>query len=89
MKDDPAQGCMFCGEPITDPDAPARFCSRACFDVLVKKAHEDWDQRYRATRAAATNETAEEVRVRKPLSVIMRARGRPALAVRPFSGDAA
>ncbi len=89
MKDEATPGCMGCGLPIADPNAPARFCSQACFDTLLRKVHANWNQRYAEAKARAAAPAVEVVRVRKPLSVIMRARPRPTLAVRPLGGDAA
>ena len=45
--------CMYCGELIADTSAPARFCSQACFDTLLKEVKADWDQRYREAKARA------------------------------------
>lgn len=74
-KDNP--NCMYCGELIADTSAPARFCSQACFDTLLKKVKAQWDQRYREARANGNGAGNGAVREVKPLSEIMQAR-RPA-----------
>ena len=49
--DNPKPTCMYCDELIADTNAPARFCSQACFDTLLKKVKAEWDQRFREARA--------------------------------------
>ena len=60
--------CMYCGkELIADTSAPKDFCSRICFDALVKKVKAAWDQRYREARAKGNGAVGEI----KPLSEII------------------
>jgi hypothetical protein len=61
--------CMYCGKLIADTNAPARFCSQACFDTLLEKVKAQWDQRYREARAKGNG--AGDGAVSKPLSEIM------------------
>ena len=67
----PKPTCMHCGELIADTSAPARFCSRACFDALLEKVNAQWNQRFREAKSngnGAGNGAVSEV---KPLSEIM------------------
>ena len=60
--------CMHCGKLIADTSAPARFCSRACFNTLLEKVKADWNQRFREAKANGNGATCATV---KPLSEIM------------------
>ena len=64
-----AATCMYCGELIADTSAPDRFCSQACFDLLLKKMKAEWDQRYREAKAKGNGAGIGA----KPLSEIMQA----------------
>ena len=70
-KDNPKPTCMYCGKLIADTSAPARFCSRACFDTLLEKVKAQWNQRYQEAKANANGAGNGAVRERKPLSEIM------------------
>jgi hypothetical protein len=65
----PKPTCMYCGELIADTSAPARFCSQACFDTLLKKVKAQWNQRFQ--EAKANGNGAGNGREIKPLSEIM------------------
>ena len=66
-KDNPKPTCMYCGKLIADTSAPARFCSQACFDTLLKKVKAQWNQRFQEAKANG-NGAVREV---KPLSEIV------------------
>jgi hypothetical protein len=64
--------CMYCGDKlIADTSAPARFCSRACFDTLLEKVKAQWNQRYQEAKAKGNGAGNGAERERKPLSEIL------------------
>jgi len=69
--------CMYCGQLIADTSAPDRFCSQACFDTLLKKVKEQWNQRYREARANGNGAGNGAERERKPLSEILKLKREP------------
>jgi hypothetical protein len=70
-KDNPKPTCMYCGRKlIADTSAPARFCSQACFDTLLKKMKAQWDQRFQEAKTSGGAGNGA-VRDRKPLSELL------------------
>ena len=63
--------CMNCGKLIADTSAPDRFCSRACFDLLLEKVKAQWNQRYQEAKANGNGAGNGAERERKPLSEIL------------------
>jgi hypothetical protein len=63
--------CMYCGKLIADTSAPDRFCSRACFDLLLEKVKAQWNQRYQEAKANGNGAGNGAVREIKPLSEIL------------------
>jgi hypothetical protein len=61
--------CMYCGKLIADTSAPARFCPRACFDLLLEQVKAQWNQRYQEAKAKGNGAGIGA----KPLSEIIQA----------------